>query len=96
MKEKYFTESAYLDLFDSISNNKNFYCNDKCDWIGKKFKDSKYFKESRIDISLPVLNKEKDSDFARQCDPVLHPPPKILCKPIHQAASWLLQRKYVI
>lgn len=64
MKVKYFTESAYLDLFDSISNNKDFYCNDKCDWIGKKFKDSKYFKESRIDVSLPVLNKEKDSDFA--------------------------------
>ena len=32
--------------------------------IKKKFKDSKYFKESRIDVSLPVLNKEKDSDFA--------------------------------
>ncbi len=56
MKLKYFTETAYNDLFDSISLNMSLYQHEGNGWISKKFGDTKYFKESRIDVSLPSLD----------------------------------------
>lgn len=63
MKVKYFVESAYHDLFDTISTNANLYYAENGDWVTKKFKDSKYCKESRIDVSLPPLDA-KNSEYA--------------------------------
>lgn len=60
MKIKYFVESAYNDLFDTIAGNTDLYSKESGDWVVKKFKDSKYFKESRIDVSLPTLDAESD------------------------------------
>jgi len=53
MKLKYFTETAYYDLFDSISNNKNYYSNSDDSWLKQKHLNQKYCKESRIELALP-------------------------------------------
>ena len=55
MKIKYFTESAYNTLFDSISSNLSLYKSSDGSWIKKSFKNQDYFKESRIDLHLPEL-----------------------------------------
>lgn len=56
MKIKYFTESAYNDLFDSIKDNLPYYQNSNGDWIKDHFENKTFFKESRIDLALPKLN----------------------------------------
>lgn len=56
MKIKYFTETAYNDLFDSIKNNLPNYQKSNGDWIKAHFGDKTFFKESRIDLALPKLN----------------------------------------
>ncbi len=62
MKVKYFVESAYNDLFDTVPQNIELYSDSNGDWVAKKFKDKNYYKESRIDVSLPPLDANND-DF---------------------------------
>ena len=57
---KYFSESAYLELFDNIKSNINKYKDIDYDWESE-FKNS--IKESRIDALLPKLDSN-NSDFA--------------------------------
>ena len=63
MKIKYFSESAYVDLFDSIKNHEALYSGSSNDWIKGYFGDRVYFKESRIDCPLPTLTADLD-DYA--------------------------------
>lgn len=67
MKIKYFTESAYNELYDSIPNNLVLYQNSDGSWIKKYFGCQPFFKESRIVSYLPELNihnKDKaDEDY---------------------------------
>lgn len=60
MKVKYFVESAYNDLFDTISKNVDLYCTENGDWVIKRFKEAKFCKESRIDAHLPPLDANND------------------------------------
>ena len=60
MKVKYFVESAYNDLFDTITKNAELYYSANGDWVAKKFKDAKFCKESRIDVYLPPLDAKND------------------------------------
>ena len=60
MKVKYFIESAYNDLFDTISNNAELYYTENGAWVSKRFGDAKFCKESRIDVSLPPLDAKND------------------------------------
>lgn len=62
MKIKYFVESAYNDLFDTITKNADLYYSANGDWVAKRFKDTKFCKESRIDVHLPALDA-KDDEF---------------------------------
>lgn len=62
MKVKYFVESAYNDLFDTITKNADLYYSANGDWVAKNFKDAKFCKESRIDVHLPTLDA-KDDEF---------------------------------
>ena len=67
MKIKYFTESAYNTLFDSISSNLSLYKSSDGSWIKKSFKNQDYFKESRIDLHLPELtasNNKAEEDYS--------------------------------
>ena len=57
MKIKYFTESCYNDLFDTIDRNKDKYAiHTDGKWVAEFFGDKVYCKESRIDVSLPSLD----------------------------------------
>lgn len=56
MKLKYFTESAYNDLYDCVDKNVDYYSNIDNSWIEKKFDKREYSKESRIDVTLPPLS----------------------------------------
>ncbi|MCI9112549.1 MAG: hypothetical protein HFJ99_08345 [Eubacterium sp.] len=56
MKLKYFTESAYNDLFDCVDKNVAYYSDIDNNWIKKKFDKREYSKESRIDVTLPPLS----------------------------------------
>lgn len=60
MKIKYFTESAYLDLFDNIPNHTAHYTSENNSWIVSFFGDRKFFKESRIEGNLPELDAQND------------------------------------
>lgn len=60
MKVKYFVESAYNDLFDTISKNADLYYAENGDWVAKRFKKSKFCKESCIDVYLPPLDANND------------------------------------
>lgn len=60
MKVKYFVESAYNDLFDTVPNNMDLYSESNGDWVIKRFRDQNYYKESRIDVSLPPLDVNND------------------------------------
>ena len=64
MKIKYFSESGYNYLFDTIQKHVEQYGGSpSCDWIGKEFGSRPYYKESRIDVVLPVLDPEM-GDYA--------------------------------
>ena len=57
MKIKYFAESSYNDLFDTIEKNKNNYSlNVDGKWVAQFFREKNFCKESRIDVSLPALD----------------------------------------
>lgn len=60
MKIKYFTESAYADLFDSIKEHESLYCGGSDHWIKEFFGSKLYAKESRIECTLPTLSTEYD------------------------------------
>lgn len=60
MKLKYFNESAYNDLYDTVSKNISLYQDADGGWIRKRFDGTKYCKESRIDVSLPPLDASSD------------------------------------
>lgn len=63
MKIKYFSESGYNHLYDSISKHADLYrTSSSCDWIAKEFGEQPYCKESRIDAVLPVLDP-KEGDY---------------------------------
>ena len=63
MKVKYFPESAYLELFDNIDANKEFYLQADNDWIKTIFGEREFSKESRIDVGLPTLDAA-DGEYA--------------------------------
>ena len=63
MRIKYFSESAYFDLYDNIPNNLNAYLSVDNKWIKDFFGDREYSKESRIDSTLPTLDATCD-DYA--------------------------------
>jgi len=67
MRIRYFTQSAYDDLFDSVSNNRaKDYYKKTSSWIADYLKGKKYFNESAIDAILPTLTNEfggKESDL---------------------------------
>ena len=56
MKLKYFTESAYNDLFECVDTNIDYYSDIDNSWIEKRFDKREYSKESRIDVTLPQLS----------------------------------------
>ena len=56
MRIKYFTESAYLELFDGISDNISSYSLADNKWVKELFGDREYCKESRIESCLPPLD----------------------------------------
>ena len=56
MRIKYFTESAYLELFDGISDNISSYSLADNKWVKELFGDREYCKESRIESCLPSLD----------------------------------------
>ena len=57
MKVKYFSDSGYTHLFDSISKHADLYgSSPNCDWIKKEFGERQYCKESRLDLVLPTLD----------------------------------------
>lgn len=60
MKIKYFSESAYADLFDSIKEHEALYCGDNNSWINDFFGEKIYAKDSRIECTLPSLSTEFD------------------------------------
>lgn len=60
MKIKYFVESAYMDLFDSIKEHEELYTGTSNEWVKEFFKDKLFFKESRIDSNLPELDPQAD------------------------------------
>lgn len=60
MKIKYFTESAYLDLFDAVPNNAMHYTDKDNSWIMGFFGDKQFFKESRIEGNPPELDADSD------------------------------------
>lgn len=64
MKLKYFTESAYNELFDSIPSNLLNYQDSNGEWITNHFGNNKFCKESRIDLVLPelVIGKNKSEE----------------------------------
>lgn len=66
MKIPYFTESAYQELFDAISLNANKYTkSNDGSWVSKNFIGRQYYKESRIDATLPnlVSASSEESDY---------------------------------
>ncbi len=60
MKIKYFVESAYVDLFDSIKDHETLYAEKSNSWVKDFFGDREYCKESRIESHLPELKAEND------------------------------------
>ena len=57
MKIPYFSESAYIKLFDEIPLNIQYYSSsNRNEWLKIFFGNSKYYKESRIDAVLPKLS----------------------------------------
>jgi len=60
MKIKYFVESAFMDLFDTIKEHEELYTGVNNDWIKEFFGDRQFFKESRIESNLPELNPQND------------------------------------
>lgn len=59
MKIKYFNETGYNHLFDTIPQHTELYgMSSNCEWIEKEFGTTQYFKESRIDAVLPPLDPE--------------------------------------
>ena len=48
MKVKYFVESAYNDLFDTISKNADLYYTENGDWVAKRFKEAKFCNGFRV------------------------------------------------
>ncbi len=59
MKVKYFSESGYTHLFDSIAKHADLYgTSPNSDWIKKEFATRQYCKESRIDVVLPTLDPD--------------------------------------
>ncbi len=60
MKLKYFIESAYNDLYDTISQNSELYYNEDGKWVEKRFDKKNFCKESRIGVSLPPLDAKSD------------------------------------
>lgn len=63
MKVKYFTESAYTELYDLIGNNTQNYTHPKNDWIIEWANNKTVCKESRIDTVLPALNYNNGDYF---------------------------------
>jgi hypothetical protein len=61
VKVKYFSESGYTHLFDSIPKHTELYgSSPNSDWIPKEFGTRQFCKESRIDVTLPTLYPEQD------------------------------------
>lgn len=61
MKLKYFSESGYNHLFDSVPKHIDLYSTaTNCEWIRKEFGNRPFYKESRIDVVLPTLNPEME------------------------------------
>ena len=60
MKIKYFVESAYVDLFDSIKEHETLYTGASNAWVKDFFGDREYCKEARIESHLPELKAEND------------------------------------
>lgn len=60
MKIKYFVESAYVDLFDTIKEHETLYTGASNAWVKDFFGDREFCKESRIESHLPELKAEND------------------------------------
>ena len=60
MKLKYFAESAYTDLYDSIKEHEALYSSPSNAWIKDYFGDRVFCKESRIECTLPTLSADND------------------------------------
>lgn len=60
MKIKYFTESAYAYLYDSIKEHEALYCGENNSWLKEFLGDRTYSKDSRIECTLPTLSTEYD------------------------------------
>ena len=59
MKLKYFSESGYNHLFDTIEKHAQLYrTSSNCEWITNEFGSKSFYKESRIDAVLPSLDPE--------------------------------------
>lgn len=64
MKIKYFSETSYNHLFDTLPQHVEQYgTSPDSEWIEKEFGSAPYFKESRIDAVLPHLDPEM-GDYA--------------------------------
>lgn len=60
MKLKYFAESAYTDLYDSIKEHETLYANPSNAWVKEYFGDRVFCKDSRIECTLPTLSAAND------------------------------------
>ena len=59
MKLKYFKESGYYELFDSIDNNIDRYTAQDSSWLNSFFDKTEFAKESSVNAVLPELYGDK-------------------------------------
>ena len=64
MKLQYFSENEYQELFDEVSINVSQYLkSNDGSWLNQKFNGRKYYRESRIDVTLPCLTNGSSSEI---------------------------------